>query len=384
MKRPPSTIVHVMKLVSKYKFSLLGLVFAIFTLCSLSPQANREFTKTIKKEFDISADGTTGIHNKYGKVDIQTWDRNRVKVEVVIEVKAGSEDVAQSIFDRIDIDFSNSSNYVRARTEIASQSGNWWKDKSQKADYSINYQVWIPETNQLELQTSYCDSKVAPLRSSATVEVKYGNLEMGGLRDDLNLKLAYGKADINRVGNTQIESAHCTITLAEAKDIDIESKYSTIVVERAGDIRSETKYDTYKLGEIGEFRNTGKYDNLEIQQARSIYVDSDYTHFYTRSISKSINIEISYGDITVEEIKPGFSQATLLGDYTDFKLGVASNTSFELDANAIYAGIGYPRDLQVEYEKEKMNAHEVKGHSGGSGGTIKARLRYGALKVRRN
>lgn len=360
------------------------MAFAIFTLCSLSPQANREFTKTIKKEFDISADGTTSIHNKYGKVNIDTWTNNRVKVEVIIEVNANSEEVAQSIFDRIDIDFSNSSNYVRARTEIASQSGSWWKSNNQKADYSINYRVWLPETNQLELQTSYCDSKVARLRGGADVEVKYGNLEMEGLDEDLNLRLAYGKANIQRVGHSQIESAHCTITLDEARDIDIESKYSTIIVERAGDVRSETKYDTYKLGKVGEFRNTGKYDNLEIQEASSIYVDSDYTHFYARSISRNLNIEISYGDITVEEIRPGFSQATLLGDYTDFKLGVASNTSYQLDANAVYAGIGYPHDLQVEYEKEKMNAHEVKGRSGGAGGTIKARLRYGALKVRRN
>lgn len=373
-----------MRLVYKYKFSFLGLLVAIFTLCSLSPQASREFTKTIKKEFDISPDGTTGIYNKYGKVNIQTWTQNRVKVEVVIEVKANSEDVAQSIFDRIAIDFSNSSNYVRARTEIASQSGNWLNNQTQKADYSINYEVWIPETNQLELQVSYGDSKVAPLRGSADVSIKYGNLEMGGLDNNLNLNLAYGKATINRAGNAQIESAHCTISLAEAKDIDIESKYSTIIVEKAGDIRSETKYDTYQLGEVGEFRNTGKYDNLEIQQARSIYVDSDYTHFYARSISRSLNIEISYGDITVEEIRQGFSEATLLGDYTDFKLGIAGNADYELDANAIYAGIGYPEDLQVDYEKEKMNAHEVKGHTGGSGGMIKARLRYGALKVRRN
>lgn len=373
-----------MRLVFKYRFSLLGLMLALFTLCSLSSQARREFSKTIKKEFEISTDGTTGIYNKYGTVNIHTWDRNRVKVEVMIVVKASGEEVAQSIFDRIDVNFSNSSNYVSAKTEISSTSKSWWKDNNNKADYSINYEVWMPPSNQLELEAHYCDSKVAPLEGNATVQVKYGNLIMEGLGDELNLSLAYGTGTVNRVGNATIKSAHCTLTLMEAKDLEIESKYSTISVEKAGDIRCDTKYDTYKLGQVGEFRNTGKYDNLEIQKAESVFLDSDYTHFFARSISKNIDLEMSYSDVTVEELTRGFSVANLLGEYSDFKLGIASGANYELDANATYAGIGYPRDLTVVYEKEKMNAHEVKGHMGSSGGVIKARLKYGALKVRKN
>lgn len=371
------------RLAFKYRFLLLGLTLALFTLCSLSSQARREFSKTIKKEFEISADGTTGIYNKYGKIDIHTWEQNRVKIEVMIVVKASGEEVAQAIFDRIDVNFTNSSKYVSAKTEIASTSNSWWKDNNNKADYSINYEIWMPPTNQLELEAHYCDSKVAPLRNGATVKVKYGNITMEGLGDELNLYMAYGNGTINRVGNANIESAHCTLSLLEAQDLEIDSKYSNFIVERAGDIRCATKYDTYKLGQVGEFRNAGKYDNFEIQQASSIYLDSDYTHFFARSVSKNLDLEISYGDVTVEELTRGFSSASLLGEYSDFKLGIANGANYELDANATYAGIGYPSDLNVVYEKEKMNAHEVKGNMGGSGGTIKARLKYGALKVRK-
>ena len=287
-----------MKLAFKYKLSLLGVILAIFTLCSLSSQARREFSKTVKKEFDISTDGTTSIYNKYGKVLINTWDKNRVKVEVMIVVKASGEEVAQAIFDRIDIDFDTGGSYVSAKTQIESSSKNsWWKDNNNKADYSINYEVWMPPSNRLELETKYCDSKVAPLNNSAEVSIKYGNLIMEGLDDDLELKLDYGNGTINKVHNANIESSHCTLNLLEAQDIEIESKYSTITVERAQDIRSDTRYDTYKLGQVSEFRNTGKYDNLVIQKARAVYVDSDYTHFFTNSVSKSIDLQISYGDV---------------------------------------------------------------------------------------
>ena len=86
-----------MKLV--YEFSARLLLLALLVSVAHIGVA-AEFTKTIKKEFDITSDGTTSITNKYGKVEIKTWDRNRVKVDVTIVVKASSESKAQEVFDQ--------------------------------------------------------------------------------------------------------------------------------------------------------------------------------------------------------------------------------------------------------------------------------------------
>ena len=58
--------------------------------------------------------------------------------------------------------------------------------------------------------------------------------------------------------------------------------------------------------------------------------------------------------------------------------------AFELDAYAAHAGIRYPMDMDISYEKDKNNAHEVKGKRGGSGNTgeIRARLSHGGLRIR--
>ena len=36
-------------------------------------------TKTIKKEFNVNANATVDLDNKYGSIDIQTWDQNKVQ-----------------------------------------------------------------------------------------------------------------------------------------------------------------------------------------------------------------------------------------------------------------------------------------------------------------
>lgn len=49
--------------------------------------AKQVFTKNIKKEFSVSANGTCEISNMYGIVELKTWDKNRVKVDVLISIK---------------------------------------------------------------------------------------------------------------------------------------------------------------------------------------------------------------------------------------------------------------------------------------------------------
>ena len=101
--------------------SVFKIILALFlvSLCfSMSPPAWQEFSQTIKKEFEISPDGTTSISNKYGKVDVKTWNNNRVRIEVKIVVNTTSEDLAHSVFQRIGVDFKNAPSRVEASTNI--------------------------------------------------------------------------------------------------------------------------------------------------------------------------------------------------------------------------------------------------------------------------
>ncbi|MEM9992285.1 MAG: hypothetical protein AAF738_11020, partial [Bacteroidota bacterium] len=88
-----------------------------------------EFIKTIERNFDASADGIVQLHNKYGSIDISTWERNKVTLKVIIKANARTKDKAQELFDRIHIDISNGNDFVKAETHIESSSwwGNWTK-----------------------------------------------------------------------------------------------------------------------------------------------------------------------------------------------------------------------------------------------------------------
>lgn len=342
----------------------------------------REYTQTIKKEYAISPTGTTAITNKYGKVDIKTWDKNRVKISVTIVVDASNETSAQEVFDRISIDFSNSGDYVKAETSIEPRKSRWfsWANNN-KSDYRINYSVYVPKTNSLELDHKYGDLYVAAVDGKVNMDVKYVNFKLEGLGDDSRVSFAYGKGAINSARDLSMTLGYGTLSMEEVMDLSVESKYSEISVGKAEDVNCASKYDSYTLGEVRDFRNSGKYDNFSIGQADNVEIQGKYTAVSAGTVNQNIDLDLEYGgaDFTLAN---SFAECQLNGRYTDFAVTVARGSDFKLDAAATYAGIRYPRGLDVTYEKEQSSSHEIKGSMGNGSSEIVARLTYGSLKIR--
>lgn len=344
--------------------------------------ARSEYTRTIKKEFGIAPNGTTAISNKYGKVDIKTWDRERVKIAVTIVVNARSEDDAQDVFDRIQVDFSNASDYVKAETNIEPRKSRWfsWNDNS-KSDYRINYEVYLPKTNNLEIEHRYGDLYVSAISGKVNMDVKYVNFKLEELGDDSRVSFSYGNGAINRARDLIMAIGYGKLNLEEAMDLNMETKYSEVRVGKADDVNCETKYDTYAFEVVRDFRNTGKYDNFSIGRADNVELQSKYTQFDAGYINQNIDLDMEYGG-AVFALTNNFTECQINGRYTDFALTVPENAEYQLDAATTYAGIRYPRELNVQFEKEQSSSHELRGSVGNGRSKILARLTYGSLKVR--
>jgi len=349
------------------------------------PGVKKEFSKTINKQFPITADGTVKISNRYGKVEIKTWDNNEVKVEVVITVDAHSEDRAQDVFDRITIDFNSSRNFVSATTEIASKSGwsSWWSGGSNDS-YKINYEVYMPKTNKLDLFNKYGDSYVAALQGSVNLEIKYGNIQLEEIDNDVQLVLGYGNANMVSAHKLGIEVKYSKVKIGTATDIDILSKYSTITIDEAQDLRSETKYDHYYLGTVKDFHNIGKYDEVQIKLANSVRASAKYSDYIVRHLKDWADFDLEYGSASLEMLDRAFTAVEIRGRYTDYKIEVQAGTNYQLDASSRYANIRYPSEFTIVKEIKDGNDREVQGFVGdkNQGKVIKARLNYGGIKVK--
>ena len=368
---------------SVYNWALISLLIGLVSFSA--PSEKKEFSQTVKKEFAIDADGLVGLKNKYGNIGIQTWEKDRTKIEVTITVQAASEEKALKVFERINIAFSNQgSSEVRAETQIESENNSWWGSSTSSGEFTIDYDVYIPKSVELELYNKYGNIDLAPVEGKTTINLKYGNTQVEGINNDLALNLGYGNATILKAKDFDGNLAYCKVRLEQVRDINLESKYSNIHVDQANEIRTLSKYDTYEIGKASSFKGQGKYDNIVIEQIDNLTSISRYSDYIVENVTNSLDLDLQYGAVTVEKLAKGFSEVRLVGRYTDYKMAVENGASYQLEATADYAGISYPNDMNITYEKDNGTFHEVEGHMGtkNARSVIKVRLDYGGLKMR--
>ena len=98
----------------KKAIKLFNLVLPMMVMMQLSVNAQNdndnndkkyEFSKikNINKSYTVSSSDKLNIKNSFGKVEVHTWDKNEIKVDVNIEVSSNKEDLAQKILDGITV-----------------------------------------------------------------------------------------------------------------------------------------------------------------------------------------------------------------------------------------------------------------------------------------
>jgi len=164
----------------KYSFTLI--LLGAFTL-AMAGDGKGKYERVIQDNQEINLDGKVRLSNKYGKIDIQTWDKPMVDVSVVITVVAKSQEKADATFDRIAINFSGDGNNYSAETDINSKSGAWWAwwNGNSSDEFSIDYTVRMPTGCRLSVNNKYGDVFLDELNNDLNLEIKYGNFDIGCL-----------------------------------------------------------------------------------------------------------------------------------------------------------------------------------------------------------
>ncbi len=364
----------------KFYLTVLLVLLVVSVFASKS-----EYTKTYTKTYPLEKGGKVNIENMHGKVDISTWNKPEVYINVVITVDATSERKAEEDFKRITIDFSNDSRYVSARTSIDSKRSTWWFIQSwwDDDDVRIDYKVSMPADAALELSHKYGDANLGNFSGDVFVEQKYGDLTLDQVAGNLKLDLAYGNAVVAKSNSSNISVAYYKLRMNGANTIQIHSKYSQVHVENALEIISESAYDGYHLGEIGKMSNVGKYDNLEIDRIEQLSVNTKYTKVNLEYLTRQLEAEMSYGGLEIDRLDPAFTGINIRSRYTGLEIDSDDVPHYKVDVQGKYTGVKLPGDLDISRDQRENNSITVVGHRGSAStpAIIMVRAEYGDLKI---
>ncbi len=365
----------------------------IFLWCVLSlplvteAKLRKEFIRNVNQSFAINADGTTDITNKYGAVNIETWDRNEVKIDIKITVKAKTEEAAEETFDRISFDFDDRPDYVQAVTNIESQKSNswisWFSGSNNNSEFTIDYEVKMPISNNLKLANKYGDSDVESIDGSVEAYIKYGKVRMQDIGGNLNLTLGYGTGNILTAQDATFDVKYSRLTVKKLNDVDLTTKYSKMYIDEARNFKTLSKYDTYEVGVVKDFSCISKYDKYNFESAYEVDINGKYSDYTFGEVKRRADILLSYGGTRINKLKKGFQELRIDGSYANFKIYPEVGCSYHLSGTASYGSISYPDDMDVIKRIDKNTSSEVEGYVGSKSTDtrIKLNIRYGGVKI---
>ena len=365
--------------------------------CPCEGGPTREFVKTINRDFKTSANGTTAIYNRYGDVNIRTWAENRVKIDITIVVSAYDQKEAEKAMGQINANFTNTNGYIKAETMIGNLN-NWggnyynWVDKSEKKcqDYRINYEVWIPIENQLDIQNKYGASFVANLNGKLLADIWYGDLRVENIKSDANIKIEGGKATIASAKNLYGQVASGGIIVENATDIQMDTRNSECTFRRAGNLRITSKYDNLAFGKIENLRLQTKYSEVNVVSARTAFITAQYTKANIANIGLQLDADFQNGDLTIEKLNVGFDLVNFIGNTANITISRAPGVSYRyaINGNNTQMSLASAGSGNKAYSKNASNGNSgfVKegliGNDANTRSALKARMTYGTITLK--
>ncbi|MEN9599588.1 MAG: hypothetical protein RL596_1907 [Bacteroidota bacterium] len=172
---------------------LLLIAFSAFAQEKAAMNWPVKLDKSFSKSAPISSQQVV-LNNKFGAMQIETWDKKEVKIEAVINVASRDNETAQEMLDRISIDELSSNEKIGFRTLWKENQQNWNNGKSY--EIKVNYKVWLPNGTKLIAENSFGPLTIGDYAGQAELISKYGNLTAGKLSKGVMVRIEFGKSDI--------------------------------------------------------------------------------------------------------------------------------------------------------------------------------------------
>ena len=208
------------------------IVFVFITLLSVGSFAASDITK---ESFNVKSGGQLSIKSSSGSINIETWDKNEVFVEIKKEMQS-----EQRLKDLV-ITVTNKGNNV----DIVC------KDKL-KSNESIRYSVSVPKKFNVKAETGGGSIKLGELiTGNIEVRTSGGSIKVGDVDGDLAADTSGGSISVGKVtGITEVDTSGGSIKVeAGGKTVNADTSGGSIKIGPSeGDVNADTSGGSISIG----------------------------------------------------------------------------------------------------------------------------------------
>jgi hypothetical protein len=372
-------------------------------LCVVSLANAQEAIKSrkVSKSFTVGRNDKVTVNNQYGALDIRTWEKNEVKIEVDLKVYGDNTAEAQELLDLTNIKAVSAGGEVILDTKLAK--GKVKTGKKWKAEIKGSYQVYMPATNSLNLSHQYGDVSIGDLSGALEANVQYGNLKLGNLKSNSNkIQVQYGRADINNINQAEITQQYgAGLTIGSVGTLKLNAAYAAVkigsVTEKANivqqygpgltigsvhDLNLNASYAKVSIGNISGAANlVQRYSNLTIGTTADLITNAQYANVTISRLKGDAKFIMQYNNLNINDVTAECRKLEIDCTQLNATVNFSTNYNAVLEVNTSSANFKYGPAISVKTEGTGQN----KRYTGkiGSGGNSKVTVnsKYGGVTL---
>jgi hypothetical protein len=330
-----------------FKITCSATIFLLFiSSFAYATIDDKEFDKQIKKSFSVGNTPTLEVTNKFGAINIHQGKSGEISIVVDIKVDAKNQEAADNILNEIQIDFSSSSNSVSAETEVGhinSSSGWFGWMKNESISYTVDYDIYVPEATQLELDNAHGDIDIKTDINQCEIELIFGNLTAKNISNNIDLELAHGDARLGNFANGTVEISFSSFECGTINNLDIESQHSDVKIEKANRLISDSSFDGYMIQEIKKLENDGQHDNFNIGSIEELIMEAEFSDLDVEMVHHKTNLDFEHGSIHLKKLGQQFTLGSISSEFSP--ITISSNVNLDIIIEGTFLDMKLPKNF---------------------------------------
>ena len=345
----------------KYNLSIVFLVLAIAVL----GKDQDEKKKFIEKSHKVSTSTVLRIENKFGKVEVNSWDKSEFSIKIEMIGKGRNEERAQRILDNIDVAINESGSEISYKTQIPSNN----KSRNEEG-FEINYTIYMPENNPLRIDNSFGDVTMGNRGADLDLDVSYGSMKVGNVEGFSDIRLSFGSGSIERTEESEFVVKYSKLDIESGTRMDLEQGFSDV-----------------EIGDVTDLEIESKYGGVEIEKAGKVDAEAHFSGFEIEELTGSLKLDCSYlGDFSIDRLAKTFTLVDIDGKFGSYEISLEPGLAANIEAEFSFADLKMSSDVDAtfNYQVKESNKATYKGKIGGGDPNklIRVDSGYGNLRLR--
>ena len=310
-------------------------------LSAQSVSEKRSFMRSIP----VAKDTKLEIINKYGNIQITSWNKDSVYILADVEAFAPDHSKLEKMLEGIEINITGTGPLVKAETEFEKEITvllESLKELTEKiikyeSRVQINYYINIPDYADIDIENQFGDVSLENNTGVISVDLSNGDFKANSLDRISEFSLDFGDVEIGSVRSGKINTTFSKFVISESDDLSINSTSSRFELGKAEKINIESRRDKFFISDIAGMSGISYFTDYKIE-----------------NLSGNTDLTLKYGSFDTESIDNRFEKISLDAAYCDITMDFDPSVSYRFEIRHLNAFVVIP-DNNIKSEKEVIN-----------------------------